>query len=150
MQVTYYKAIGFLSVGKYIDSNWDDFDFFGGEFVGGGEEVDGGFGLPNRCIATEEEVIDVIAVVLVAPGGGSGASSDGGMVSRWDADVLVDDKDVLETRGIRQIGIGDESVSAQVDAHVALILQQHEFLTNIFVWLNSDDPNHFLPFSLCL
>ncbi len=109
------------SLKKYF-LNWDDFDFFGGEFVSGGEEVDSGFRFPDRGVASEKEVVDMITIVLVAPVRCTRASTDGGMVSRRDADVFVDDKDVLETRGIRQIGIGDKSVSAQIDAHVALIL----------------------------
>lgn len=113
--------------------------------MGGGEEVDGRFWFPDGGVASEEEVVDVIAVVLVAPVGGTGTGSDGGMVSGRDADIFVDDKDILESWGIGEVGIGDKSVAAQIDAHVALILQQHEFLTNIFVWLNSDDPNHFCP-----
>lgn len=90
--------------------------------MGGGEEVDGGFWFPDGGVASEEEVIDVIAVVLVAPVRVSGAGSDGGMVSGRDADVFVNDKDVLESWGIGEVGIGDESVAAQIDPHVALIL----------------------------
>ncbi len=90
--------------------------------MSGGEEVDSGFRFPDRGVASEKEVVDMIAIVLVAPVRGTGPSSDGGMVSGGNINVFVDDKDVLETRGIRQIGIGDKSVSAQIDAHVALIL----------------------------
>ncbi len=71
--------------------------------MGRGEEVDGGFWFPDGGVASEEEVIYVIAVVLVAPVGGSGASSDGGVVSRRDADIFVDNKDVLESRGIGEV-----------------------------------------------
>jgi len=43
------------------------FDFFGGEFVSGGEKMNDGAIVPKLAVAIEEVVIDMVTVVLVAP-----------------------------------------------------------------------------------
>lgn len=45
----------------------DGFDFFGREFVGGGEKMDDGAVVPKLAVAIEEVVIDMVTIVLVAP-----------------------------------------------------------------------------------
>lgn len=67
-------------------------------------------------------MIDVVAVVFVAPTGLTRVCADCGVVSGGDCDIFVDDKYGLESGRIEQGGLGDEGISFEVDAHIALVL----------------------------